>query len=231
MKGRCVVSKNLLIVEGDSDKLFVERLKTIVEANAEVSSICRIDECLSLGGLNNLRYKLEEKINNGDKKKSNEQTFEDVYKKIGVILDADEVGILKRVNDINNAVKFITDDVEIASPDTWYRSEKLDVDISCHILNVNGYGELETLLRAIKSQDSPFADCLEAWRACLKNQKKEVNQKVFDKFWIEIYGRYDCCPEKSGDKCTSKLTLQKDYVWNFSHSALTGLRNYLAMFN
>lgn len=223
MKGGCAVSKNLLIVEGDSDEIFIKKLSELVKADVEISSpICRIDEYKCLGGKDNLKFKLDEIKSDIEK---------GYFNKVGIILDADKVGIQERVSNINDAIKTITDDVALVEPNQWYRSDNLDVEISCHILNVDGYGELETLLRAIKSQDSPFADCLEAWRACLKNQKKEVNQKVFDKFWIDIYGRYDCCPEKSGDKCTSKLTLQKDYVWNFSHLALTDLRNYLAMFS
>lgn len=223
MKGGCAVSKNLLIVEGDSDEVFIKKLSELVKADVEISSpICRIDEYKCLGGKDNLKFKLDEIKSDIEK---------GYFNKVGIILDADKVGIQERVSNINDAIKTITDDVALVEPNQWYRSDNLDVEISCHILNVDGYGELETLLRAIKSQDSPFADCLEAWRACLKNQKKEVNQKVFDKFWIDIYGRYDCCPEKSGDKCTSQLTLQKDYVWNFSHLALTDLRNYLAMFS
>ncbi|CAA6813620.1 MAG: Unknown protein [uncultured Aureispira sp.] len=38
------------------------------------------------------------------------------------------------------------------------------VEIACHFMNVDGQGELETVLRAIKTKESPHADCLNTWR-------------------------------------------------------------------
>jgi hypothetical protein len=227
MKGGCVVSKNLLIVEGESDKHFVERLKTFVESDFEVSPpIFRIDEYNCLGGKDKLKLKLDEI--KSDIEKGN-------FNKIGIMLDADKEGIQKRVSEINAAVKIISDDLEIIEPNQWYRSESLDVDISCHILNVNGFGELETLLKEIKSQDSTFADCLNGWQTCLQSKNKTITPKDFDKFWINVYERYDCCNKKEksqADKnCNSEISLKEKDIWNFSHSALTDLKNYLAMFN
>ena len=153
---------------------------------------------------------------------------------MGILLDADNKGIEDRVNLINKAVRFITQDVAITAVNTWYKSESLDIEISCHILNAGGYGELETILKEIKSQDSTFADCLYSWQDCLEKHNKEITQKEFDKFWISIYGRYDCCSNKekkqAGTKCSLEASFQKD-VWNFSHEVLNGLKNYLAMFD
>ena len=221
---------NLLIVESENDKYFIERLKKEVNnANFEIDNepICNIDDYECLGGLsvNKLTNKLFDVIENAKK---------DGIDKIGVMLDADKVGITERVNNINDAIKTITDDIQIVAPNQWFHSKKLDVYVSCHILNVNGYGELETLLKEIKSNSSIFADCLEAWKMCLENKQKTINKKDFDKFWISIYGRYDCCKSSekghAETKCNLKATLQKN-VWDFSDSALTDLKNYLAMFN
>jgi hypothetical protein len=223
---------NLLIVESENDKYFIERLKKEVNnTNFEIDNepICNIDDYECLGGLSvtRLSNKLFDVIENVKK---------DGIDKIGIMLDADKVGIAERVNNINDAIKTITDDLEIVAPNQWFHSKKLDVYISCHILNVDGYGELETLLKEIKSksQDSTFSDCLEAWKMCLETKKKTINKKDFDKFWISIYGRYDCCYSKeighAETKCNLEATLQKN-VWDFSHSTLTDLKNYLAMFN
>lgn len=227
MKGGCVVSKNLLIVESHNDKYFIERLKTFAEADFEISSpVCRIDEYECLNGLSNLKLKLDEIKSDIEK---------GYFNKVGIMLDADKVGIQQRVDEINMAVKFITNDLEITATNTWYRSEKFDIEISCHILNVKGYGELETLLKEIKSQDSTFADCLTGWQTCLETKQKTITQKDFDKFWINVYERYDCCSKKEksqADKnCNPEISLKIKDIWNFSHPALIDLKNYLAMFN
>jgi hypothetical protein len=221
---------NLLIVESENDKYFIERLKKEVNnANFEIDNepICNIDdyECLSGLSVTRLSNKLFDVIENAKK---------DGIDKIGIMLDADDVGIAERVNNINQSIRTITDDLEITAPNQWYRSEKLDIEISCHILNVSGLGDLETLLKEIKSQDSTFADCLYSWQECLAKNNKEITIKDFDKFWINIYGRYDHCnkneQKQAGRKCNLEASLQKN-IWNFSHPALTNLKDYLAMFN
>jgi hypothetical protein len=220
---------NLLIVESENDKYFIERLKKEVNANFQIDNepICNIDDYECLGGLSTkkLTNKLFDVINNAEK---------DGIDKIGIMLDADDKGIENRIKIINEAISFITEDVKILETNTWYKSEILDIDISCHILNVNGSGELETLLKEIKSESSTFADCLYSWQECLTKNNKEISKKEFDKFWISIYGRYDHCDKaeqkQAGRKCNLEASLQKN-IWNFSHSALNDLKKYLAMFN
>lgn len=228
MKGEYVVSKNLLIVESHNDKFFIERLKTfVIDADFEVSSpVCRIDEYECLNGLSNLKFKLDEIKSDIEK---------GYFNKIGIMLDADKAGIQQRVSEINTAIKTITNDLEITESNKWYKSENLDVEISCHVLNVNGSGELETILKEIKSQDSTFADCLNGWQICLENKKKIITQKDFDKFWVSIYERYDCCSKKeksqADKKCNPEISLKEKDIWNFSHPYLKELKNYLAMFS
>lgn len=229
MMGGCVVSNNLLIVESANDKYFIERLKNEIQlANFDIDSpICCISEYECLDGLSLERLK-----------KKLVEIKRDIGKrglgKLGILLDADDKGVEDRIKLINEAVKFITQDVEISVTNKWYPSESLDIEISCHVLNVNSQGELETILKEIKSQDSTFADCLYSWKDCLQKNSKEITQKEFDKFWISIYGRYDHCDKseqkQAGRKCNLEASLQKN-IWNFSHSALNDLKDYLAMFN
>lgn len=228
MRGEYAVSNNLLIVESDNDKFFIERLRTeVASANFDIETpICRIDEYECLGGLSlkRLQHKLDEIKSEIGKRNLN---------KIGILLDADNEGIQARVEQINTAVKSITNDLEITQTNTWYRSEILDIEISCHILNINGHGELETLLKEIKSQQSIHADCLYSWQECLEKNNKSMSNKTFDKFWTNIYTRYDCCSKEeqtqAGRKCNLEASLKKD-IWNFSHPALTDLKSYLVSF-
>lgn len=228
MRVEFVASNNLLIVESQNDKFFIERLKQEITANFEVDApICCISEYECLDGLSQTRLenKLQEIKVDVDKRGLN---------RIGILLDADDKGIEKRVNLINDSVKCIDSALILSTVNTWYKSELLDIEISCHILNVDGKGDLESLLKTIKSQDSTFADCLNAWRHCVTQNDKAITDKDFDKFWVNIYQRYDCCSKndkkQAGTKCNPEASLKK-LIWDFSHPALNDLKSYLAMFD
>ncbi len=203
------MSRNVLIVESNNDRLFIERLKQhIVQSDFDIiPPICNITDYQCLNGLTtaSLERKLQElerDLNQG------------ILNKIGILVDADNEGIEKRVELINQVIKSIDSDLEITEANTWYKSESLDAHFSCHILNVNGHGELETLLKTIKSQPSLYADCLETWRNCVATQNQKITDKEFDKFWVSIYQRYDCCSSKeqrqAGTKCNPEASFQKD---------------------
>lgn len=217
-----------MIVESLNDKFFIERLKLeLTTVNFDVDTpICNIAEYECLDGLSqkSLEAKLKE-IESDIKKKG--------LDKIGILLDADDKGIAARVGLINDAIKSIDSALNISTVNTWYESTSLQVQISCHILNINGTGELETLLKTIKSKPSLYADCLAAWKNCLEQQKIAIYDKDFDKFWVSIYQRYDCCNDKeqkqAGKKCNPEASLKKD-IWDFSHKTLDDLKSYLKMF-
>lgn len=221
-------SKNILIVESINDKYFVESTKDFLNnIDLEVDTpFCLIDdyECLeglSLKSLTNNLHELKIQI---DKKG---------IEKVGILLDADEGGIEEKINLINEALKDNDSTVKIEEVNKWYNCDVLNVDISCHILNVNGNGELETILKSIKSKDSIFADCLEAWQHCLTENGKSIDSKQFDKFWVSIYQRYDCCSRReqrqATRKCNNEASMKKD-IWDYSHSSLSSFREFIEMF-
>jgi hypothetical protein len=110
----------------------------------------------------------------------------------------------------------------------------LQVNISCHILNINGTSELDTILKTIKSQPSPRADCLDAWNNCLQSHHKTINDKHLTKFWVDVYQRYDCCDKQeqrqAGKKCNFQASLQKN-IWDWNHPELNSLKTYLKTFD
>lgn len=223
------MSNNLLIVESLNDKFFIERLKQeLTTVNFDVDTpICNIAEYECLDGLS--RKSLEAKL---------KEIERDIKKrgldKIGILLDADDIGITARVDLINDAVKSIDSTLNISAVNVWHESTLLQVQISCHILNINGSGELETMLKTIKSKPSLYADCLDSWKNCLISQKISISDKDFDKFWVTIYQRYDHCSnqeqKQAGKKCNPEASLQKD-IWDFSHKTLDDLKSYLMMFD
>ena len=101
-------------------------------------------------------------------------------------------------------------------------------------MNIDGNGELETLLKEIKSSDSPIADCLESWQECLRDKK--LNKKDFDKLWIQIYQRYDGCTKKeqkqAGRKCNNETSLKDKSIYDFDKNIieLTRLKKFLKEF-
>ncbi|MEI0485222.1 DUF3226 domain-containing protein [Brachyspira intermedia] len=208
---------NLIIVESKNDKFFIERLIEYYNCgNINVQCICEF-ECLE--GINNLNKKLKD-------------IKFDKYDIIGIILDADKEGINNRIEFINNSLKNVCDDVELTSINKLEKSSKLDVDFVCYIMNVNGYGELETVLKSIKKSDSVFADCLESWRECLKVHNKDISDKDFDKFYINNYIRFDTCnkyeQKQSSKYCSFESAMKKD-IWDLDNNILIDLKEFLKL--
>ena len=171
---------------------------------------------------------------------------------MGIILDADEVGIDRRIDFINEALKGICDDVIFDKINQLKRSDKLDLDVACYVMNVNGNGELETVMKKIASKDSDYADCLDSWRSCLEDKSIIIKQKEFDKIWVSHYLKYDTCfgkdRKQKAKKCANELinntdntneiennlqsndiTIKKD-IWNFEDPILNELKTFLNLF-
>jgi hypothetical protein len=221
------VSNNLLVVESQNDKYFIEAFSKYLNlSNIEVDTpICNISEFECLGGMSKLQPKLNELKTVLEK---------NGIAKLGIILDADEEGIVTRVKQINKCIGSICNDVTISSINTLVRSEELDIEIACYITNVGGSGELETVLKTIHSKDATYANCLYAWRKCLDDKNKQIPNKYFDKFWISIYQRYDNCKLNESNaykNCTGEISMKKENIWNFEHEILKDLRDFLLLFD
>lgn len=220
---------SLIIVESHNDKFFIEKLRDELGLkNIELKEpICNITDYECLNGLS--ETKLTQTLK--------EIKF-DQYQKIGIIIDADNEGIENRIALINKCVMVlenVPNDFTITKINEFIKVESLDIEIGCYIMNVSGSGELETVLKAIKSKDSTYADCLEAWRDCLKGKgEPELSQKEFDKFWVNNYLRFDTClaSEKSqaGTKCNYESGIKKD-IWDFENQILDDLKEFLKLLN
>ena len=202
---------NLLIVESENDKFFIEALIERINIKIEIDSpVCSVDEYECLGGIGKLDNKL---------RSLKSQIAKDGIDKIGIIFDADSVGIEVRTQQIQEKL------------DLFFGSDP-EVKFSIYILNINGKGELETLLKVIKSQDSTVADCLDAWQGCLPENKK-LKLKDFDKFWIQVYQRYDCCTKKeqkqANRKCNNESSLKDKLIYDFDQDIeeLNTLKRFL----
>lgn len=228
---------NLIIVESENDKYFIESFMEYLNLKSiEVDNpICGVNDFNCLGGLNNLEKKLQD-------------IRFDNYDKIGIVLDADNEGIDSRIEFINEALKTVCNDVNLKKINQFIYSNELDVEIGCYITNIEGKGELETVLRKIKSKDSIYADCLENWKECVEKEGKSIKQKDFDKLWVSYYLKFDTCFKKDkkqkSKKCANELkqnnnqneievnlqsneyTIKKD-IWDFNSPYLNDLKQFL----
>jgi len=205
---------NLLIVESQNDQYFIEALIAHMNIDIEVGQpICQVDEYECLGGIG----KLDERL-----KALSHRIIKGELERVGIIFDADKVGIAKRTEQIQEKINEMVEEL----PKEFHGL----IDFFIYIQNHEGYGELESVLKMIKKSDSTIADCLESWQECLPDGKK-VSQKDFDKFWIQVYQRYDCCTKKeqkqAGIKCNNEISLKEKDIWNFDHEILNDLKTFL----
>lgn len=198
---------NLLIVESENDKFFIQSLINHLNININFGTpICSIDEYECLGGISKLEHRLKALIARVSKEN---------IQKIGIVFDADKVGIEKQTADIQEKIDLIFHGIA-------------DIDFSIYIMNVEGHGELETVLKKIALKDATVANCLQSWQECLKD--KELNQKEFDKVWIQMYQRYDCCTKKeakqAGKNCNNEISFSKS-IYDLNNPILDKLKTFL----
>ncbi len=234
---------NILIVESKNDKFFIEKLIEILNLdNIQVDDpICEpknpinVDKYECLNGLNeDLMIEALELL-------SKDLLKNDVTK-VGIIIDQDFKTKEDKLVFINSCVNKVfiasTPFDDINQLITVTTEDNISLQLGCYLTNVDGQGELETLLKAIKNQSSDYADCLEAWRECLIAKGAKISQKEFDKFWVNNYIRYDTCsPEEAkqaGRKCAMSafdyVLREKSHIFDFESPLLDELKTFLMLF-
>lgn len=223
--------KNILIVEGESDKFFFDALiqKMNIATEMETRLFCKIDEYECLGGDSLKQFKLaldSLKMEIGKKD----------IERIGIIIDQDNKTVEQRLQRINEAMAEAFPKPPVFKQTDEFitvQIKELSIPIGCHLLNVGGKGNLETVLKTIHNQDATQADCLENWRNCIEQKSKSIKDSDFDKFWVQIYMRYDQCTKKeqkqAGRKCNAEVSMQKN-IWDFDHACLADLKAFLLNF-
>ena len=157
--------------------------------------------------------------------------------KVGILIDQDNFTKTEKLTFVNAAIAESFGEENILSNTCVFSTVSVDdkqsLDIAMFLTNVNGCGELETILKEIKSQSSIHADCLENWWNCLKMSGNDLSRKEFDKFWIQFYVRYDTCTAReqtqAGKYCTIEASMKKS-IWNFDHECLNELKQFLKLF-
>jgi hypothetical protein len=205
---------NILIVESENDQYFIQALVNLL--NNTDTTVCCIDD-FKHSNVDEAGKQLKIQIGSA--------LTQNGVSKIGVMLDMDEKALGDRINLVNKALdaalkeNFETD-VKISRPlertnefIDIYKDELITVKFACYFTNIDGQGELETLLKEIKTQDSVFADCLlEGWQACLKEKGKkivdrgepgDITHKEILKLWVDFYKRFDTLKKGNRNKDTT----------------------------
>lgn len=226
---------NLLIVESKNDKLFMEALIDNLNYNICIEPPICINDYECLAGLS------QSKLINALKALAADIQKRDIQK-VGIVIDIDNFSVDERIQWVSECInqvfpnsanlsqlgKFI--EISTATGEV--------IKLSCYFTNVDGKGELETVLKTIKSQDSTFADCLVSWRDCLSQEGKSITDKDFDKFWVSLYIRFDTCSNREKKQAERKCSMKNfDYImkekvdiWNLEHPALEELNKFLRIF-
>lgn len=247
---------NILIVESENDEYFVEALiDTMQQSDTDVISIDEFKHASV--SLRKLTIQIGAALTTRG------------VEKIGVILDMDEEEQTDRLQLVNDALKAAFQSefdketqTKLTSTDTMFdlkMDEEITIQIACHFTNVGGKGELETVLQAIKTQDSIFADCLlEGWQPCLekkgkkvvgKGQPGDISHKEILKLWVDFYKRFDTLKKKNrnfnntdwkgvwtGETQANKkgeiksVTARGKDIFDLESPRLNDMRNFLALF-
>ena len=235
------MARNILIVESKNDKYFFQAIINKLNLDIEVAKPIRVsdEDYREMEGLNH--KKLKDTLNN---LKANIQKGE--IEKVGIIIDIDN-------EEEENRIKFVDECIREVFPDSKLLNEvnrfinlnikdtddaNLNIQLACYFTNLDGQGELETVLKAIKQKESIHADCLENWRNCLTSNEKTIKNKDFDKFWVDIYVRFDTCSnndkKQAGRKCSMRafdyVMENKSEIWNLDHPKLDNLKLFLGLF-
>lgn len=246
---------NILIVESENDQYFIEALAKKV---SDENKVCRIDEY---------------KYSSLDEKKLTTQITNALIdvksryvSKIGIILDMDNSIQEERLAMINRCLNKSFADCGYPKPSNLLINTKefisnpidddLDVKIAGFFTNIDGEGELETVLKAIKLKDSVFADCLyENWKDCLINKGKtigkkgeqcEISDKELLKLWVDFYKRFDTLKRNNRDekntdwkgimrgetKKGEKLkNIRGEEIFDLQSEKLKDIKSFLSMFD
>lgn len=229
---------NILIVEGENDKRFLKSYIKYLNQNSieYLEQICNIEDkdIEYLEGIT--RKDLVNKLRTLKRRVNREN-----IKTIGIILDSDmreyhsndyitqyHCGIENKLKLINSSLKSVFKlEQEFKSINDTIEEQNLK--FICHILNVNGNGELEDLLKLITKKENIYTKCLKQLEECLVFDSKIYPLKKFNKEFIFTYGK-SIMIEENREFTKDELYSNFDY-WNFEHPTLNNLKTFLYQFN
>lgn len=227
------MGRNILIVESKNDKYFFQSVIKHLNYNIEIEDPIFLDE-----DYRDMDGSDSKKLTNALKDLKADIQKEDI-ERVGIVLDIDRDSEAKRVEFINDCIVKVfptATPIDRVNQFIDLNFEDYQVQLACYFTNVDGKGELETVLRVIKNQDSTYADCLDRWRECLTSNGKKIDDKRFDKLWVANYIRYDTSTKDDKKHAKTNLTLNyalenKSFIWDLEHPILAELKVFFRLFS
>ena len=228
------MSSNILIVESKNDQYFLQAIIRYLNFNIEVAPAIMISED---------DYKSMEGLSPKELKKALDDLKADIQKgkveRIGIVIDIDDKQEIERINFVNDCIQAVFPRTQLLTKINNFvdiNFDSFNFQLACYFTNVNGEGELETVLKTIKKENSIYADCLESWKDCLESHGKKIKIKDFNKFWVSMYLRFDTCSNKEKKQAEKKCSFEyamsnKSEIWDFEHPILNDLKAFLQMFS
>jgi len=247
---------NILIVESENDEYFIQALAKKISLDNKVCHIDKYERSSLDSEGKNLTLKIVTTLT---------KIIGRGVSKIGILLDLDNATHENRIELLNKCLRKALIDIGFDVPNTLLTNVKefitipidgLEVKIACYFTNIDGKGELETVLKAIKSKDSVFADCLyDGWQKCLeqkgktvaaKGEQGDISDKEILKLWIDFYKRFDTLKksernEESTDwkgimlgettKGKKLENVRGEDIFNLQSDSLTDIMSFLEMFD
>jgi hypothetical protein len=227
------VGRNILIVESNNDKYFFQSVIKHLNYQIEIAAPIFLDEdCRVMDGSDKDKLTRALKDLKADIQKAD-------IDRIGIILDIDRHSAADRIKFINDyLIKVFPKAAPLDCINQFIdlNFEDYPIQLACYFTNVDGQGELETVLKAIKSQDSTHADCLASWRECVTNSGGKVSDKIYDKLWVNYYIRHDTATKDDKKHAATNLTLNyalehKPSIWNLDDPLLDELKIFFKLFD
>jgi hypothetical protein len=175
--------KNILIVESENDQYFIEALINHISLDAEIFPVIREFQHSSLD-----EKKLSNAISNQMYDAAQSESI-----RVGVILDMDDANEKERLVLVNKCIENARQEIlgngsanvnivstlekvgQFISINIEQGEQQHILEIACFFVHIDGQGEMESVLKAIKCEDSTFADCLDTgWKQCLESKGVKI---------------------------------------------------------
>lgn len=258
--------KSIIIVESPNDAYFYQALMSNMRLNdAKIDIISQEEKAY----FDDLQFEDETgKVYKGLSEKALSaklqiirQKLSRLYpnvEKVGFLLDMDTLqsngGLQKRLQNVNNALQDAWNvAANILAMNTLYsincktqEGENIPMQVACYFANIKGEGELETLLFHIANKENAhYANCLQAWKECYTQKEidksYEIKNKEFQKFWIEIYKRFDTLPRNQRNETNTNFrnimlgsedgkTANRNHIFDLNAEYLTEVKTFLHLF-
>lgn len=248
------MGKSFIIAEHDNDKFTFEAILRYMQMQATID--------VKSSEIADIEWFIRSAESNIDVPNGLKETFISLFGdiqngncgRIGIIWDLDNLTNAERISQMNNAIDLaISEYIKIKTEISIVLQAQItavnqfvdlivdgiEIKIACYFVNYKGRGEIEDILKAIKAQPSPLADCVDSkLPECLAlNAEKELRDKDLVKLWINNYIRYDTLPKKDRKDVFTKwenVMLKRSDIFDFSKDEvieLKLLKYFLIMLN